>query len=224
MSNINPKPDERRANIAFANRLRALRKATGHGLRVFADAIGISKNEYTKYELAECQPPYDVLLEIKRFTSCDLDFLVTGKRFDEKQPSQQNFADQFTSDAFQYPLPTRSWYWETDAQHRVVLSCRPLEERSTPAGAIGMTMWEYNEVDLERDERWKRQKENFEARRPFENFAYRGRKEFLKVTGKPVFDANGRFQGYCGYCIEASQQDVFKAFNVEAPAETHKSS
>lgn len=222
MNNIDFKPDERMANIAFANRLRALRKATGHGLRVFADAIGIREDEYTKYELAECQPPYDVLLEIKCFTSCDLDFLVTGKRFDEKRLSQQNVADQFTSEAFSYPQHTRGWHWETDAQHRVVLSCRPIEERSTPAGAIGMTMWDYNEVDLERDERWKRHKEIVEARRPFENFVYQGRKEFLKVTGKPVFDANGRFQGHCGFCTEASQQDVSDAFKTEPSAETQK--
>lgn len=223
MSNIDFKPDERMANIAFANRLRALRKATGHGIRVFADAIGIRETEYTKYELAECQAPYDVLLEIKRFTSCDLDFLVTGKRFDEKRSSKKNVTDQFTSEAFSYPQHTRGWHWETDAQHRVVLSCRPLEERGTPCGGVGMTMWDYNGAEPDLDEHWKRHKENFEAHRPFENFVFRGLKEYLKMTGKPVFDANGEFQGHCGFCTEASQQDVSDAFKTEPSAETQKS-
>lgn len=215
MSEIDFKMDERRANIAFANRLRALRKATGHSLKIFAEAIGISEENYVKFELAECPPTLDVLSEIKMFTSCDLDFLLTGKRFHDHQPSQHDTSDQLTLDALKYPQPTLSWYWETDGQHRVVVSCRPVNERSSPAGAIGMTMWEYNNVDLERNEHWHSHKKNAETHKPFDNFVYRGHKEFLKASGTPVYDANMDFKGFRGYCTKATQDDVFKALKSD---------
>ena len=215
MSDVEYKAEERRATIVFANRLRALRFANGHSTQTFADAIGISEETYKKFELAECHPSLDALVEIKRFTSCDLDFLMTGKRFNDQQPSRQNIPYQLASDDLPYPQPSLSWYWETDAEHRVVISCRPIEERSSPAGAIGMTMWEYNEVDLKRNEHWKHHKKLSLAHRPFVNFVYRGRKEFLKAMGKPMFDANGVFQGHRGYCTKASPEDVFNVLNSD---------
>lgn len=207
--------EERRVNIAFANRLRSLRIANGHAIKTFADAIGISEENYRKFELAQCQPPLDALTEIKHFTSCDLDYLLSGQRFNEKQPSQQNFANKIALEDSLYPQPILSWYWETDTLHRVVVTCRPIEERSSPAGAIGMTMWEYNNVDLERNEHWHSHKKIIEAHKPFDNFVYRGHKEFLKASGKPIYDANMDFKGFRGYCAMASQEDLFKAIKSD---------
>ncbi len=190
------------ARIAFANRLRALRKATGHYRQDFSDALGVSEAEYIAFEKAESQPTYEILLQIKKLTSCDLDYLITGKKFEGNHQHQQTLAVSSNRDGDIYYLPQRTWYWETDDQHRLVICCRPNSDYSKPPKIIGLKLWEYVGMDPEDDDHWKHLNEDFDAHRPFKDFKFRGRRNInIKWSGRPIFDSSGKFLGYCGYGI-----------------------
>jgi len=93
------------------------------------------------------------------------------------------------------------WYWETDAQHRFAyLSDQPGID---PAKRIGKTRWELA-VDLDDEpEKWRGLRALLDRHEPFRDFVYRsraddGRVKHNAVSGKPMFDAGGRFLGYRG--------------------------
>lgn len=72
---------------AFACRLRALRQAygarTGYiGLTAhdFAKLLGISGARYGRYERGELNPPFNILLTIRRLTGVSLCMLMAGER------------------------------------------------------------------------------------------------------------------------------------------------
>ena len=192
---------ERMARMAFANRLRALRKAMGHDRQDFSTAIGVSKEEYKSFERAESQPTYETLLQIKKLTSCNIDYLITGKRFSGNQQKTQALAAKRDQDREVYFLPNRSWYWETDNQHRMVICCRPNSDHNKLPGVIGKKLWEYIGADPEQDDHWKHLIEDLDRHRPFKDFKFRGRRNNLKISGRPIFDSTGKFKGYCGYGI-----------------------
>ncbi len=98
--------------------------------------------------------------------------------------------------------------WEMDAQHRftsVVGDLRNIVDKNgTPIPAtLGKTRWELAGADPETDPLWRRHKADLDAHRPFRRFRYRrpapnGTYFYFSVSGKPVFDAEGRFVGYRG--------------------------
>lgn len=146
---------------------------------------GINEDEYAKFEIAESLPLFHTLWEIKRFTSCDLDYLVTGKRFGENSDQFDQFTPLVELDNFRYPQPTLGWYWESDTQHRMVDSCRPIQERSCPSGVVGSTIWEYVGANPDQDERWRCHIEIRDRRKPFRDFIFKGRKELLNCPASP---------------------------------------
>ena len=98
------------------------------------------------------------------------------------------------------------WIWETDAQHRFTyLATEAYTEKTglDPGSTIGMTRWELARVDPGHDETWRAHKADLDAHRPFREFRYAvhtsiGAVRNFVVSGKPVFDADGRFLGYRG--------------------------
>jgi PAS domain S-box-containing protein len=94
------------------------------------------------------------------------------------------------------------WVWETDAELRFTAVSGRLEELTGVAVAevLGKTR---REVMLDTESpAARRHLADLEARRPFRDFVYvasrpNGRR-WSKISGKPVFDAAGRFQGYRG--------------------------
>ena len=113
--------------------------------------------------------------------------------------SEQRFRD--------YAETASDWYWETDADHKVTrmkdyeqlraLGRLPLTSR------IGLARWDFAE-DLEsQPEKWELHRSMLEARQPFRDFVYPavrfdGSLTYVKVSGKPYFDAKGNFLGYRG--------------------------
>jgi len=117
------------------------------------------------------------------------------------------------------------WFWETDAAHRFnyfsdamaiasgidpasALEHRRLElvERTGPGGVV---------TDHEAD---------LLAHRPFRDFTYettnaRGERRFVKVSGTPIFDANGRFEGYRGTGSDITAQVVTQQALAAAEAD-----
>src|SRR6476620_2131466 len=105
-----------------------------------------------------------------------------------------------------YAESASDWYWETDPDHKFtrVTDYERLPDRGfAPVSRIGLARWEFA-TDVESEpERWELHRSMLEARRPFRDFVYRAARSdgslvYYKISGKPVFDANGEFRGYRG--------------------------
>lgn len=100
------------------------------------------------------------------------------------------------------------WYWEQDEHFRFVnLSTDALGRGGVspgiplPPGVLGVTRWELP-VDLEASD-WAAHRAVLEAHLPFKDFEYKTSLpgvpiEWISASGKPIFDADGRFKGYRG--------------------------
>jgi PAS domain S-box-containing protein len=113
------------------------------------------------------------------------------------QESEQRFCD--------YAETASDWYWETDPDHRFI----PLTERVRELGRlpltsrIGLTRWDFAKDVESQPEKWELHRSTLEARQPFRDFVYPavrfdGSLMYVKVSGKPCFDAKGNFLGYRG--------------------------
>ncbi|MFO0995108.1 MAG: adenylate/guanylate cyclase domain-containing protein [Alphaproteobacteria bacterium] len=96
------------------------------------------------------------------------------------------------------------WIWETDAEHRFSFLSYHLQELSgeRPAEIIGKNRFDLyagaDEMGL-----WARHRQELAAHKPFRDFVFphydaRHRLRYARVHGKPVFAADGTFQGYRG--------------------------
>ena len=129
--------------------------------------------------------------------------IAERKRAEEAlRESEQRFRD--------YAETASDWLWETGPHH----SFTRISERLTrlgidPAGRIGVTRWDFA-TDLEEEpEKWRLHVATLEAHQPFRGFVYRtagadGSVAHTSTSGKPVFDADGRFLGYRGVSTDVT--------------------
>jgi two-component system, cell cycle sensor histidine kinase and response regulator CckA len=107
------------------------------------------------------------------------------------QHSERRFRDiaEFSAD----------WIWESDADHRFTF----LSGDGAQA-VFGKTRWEAAGADPATDPYWRRHKADLDARRPFRGFRFSitwpgsTTAQHFSASGKPIFDEEGRFQGYRG--------------------------
>ncbi|MBM3394055.1 MAG: EAL domain-containing protein [Betaproteobacteria bacterium] len=97
------------------------------------------------------------------------------------------------------------WYWETDAQHRFTFLSEPYESRSglRQADTLGRARYEMAVNQFESQIAYREHMNTLGDRRPFRDLLLnrvdtRGNKRWASVSGEPLFDANGIFQGYRG--------------------------
>jgi diguanylate cyclase (GGDEF)-like protein/PAS domain S-box-containing protein len=97
------------------------------------------------------------------------------------------------------------WYWEQDEQFRFTVLQGPgagALSNGDVSRYLGMTRWET--PDLEPVEgTWDMHRQRLERHEPLNDVILRrrfaaGGEGYMSVTGKPVFDARGRFSGYRG--------------------------
>jgi diguanylate cyclase (GGDEF)-like protein/PAS domain S-box-containing protein len=99
-----------------------------------------------------------------------------------------------------YAEMSADWFWEQDADFRFRQRTSP---SFTPAyDDTGKTLWELAGTAMT-EERWAPHKAQLAARLPFRNFHFErvgpdGARRFMTVSGDPVFDRNGTFNGYFG--------------------------
>jgi PAS domain S-box-containing protein len=105
-----------------------------------------------------------------------------------------------------YAESASDWYWETDPDHKFI---RVTEDERLPArgfapvSRIGLARWEFA-TDVESEpEKWELHRSMLEARQPFRDFVYRAARSdgslvYIKISGKPIYDAKGAFLGYRG--------------------------
>jgi signal transduction histidine kinase len=91
------------------------------------------------------------------------------------------------------------WIWESDTDHRFTF----LSGDGAQA-VFGKTRWEVAGADPASDPYWRRHKADLDARRPFRGFRFSitwpgsTTAQHFSASGKPIFDDQGRFQGYRG--------------------------
>src|SRR5580704_16765304 len=110
--------------------------------------------------------------------------------------SEQRFRD--------YAETASDWLWETGPDHRVThLSEQTGATGILASGMIGLYRWEIAS-DLESEpEKWRRNHAALAAHLPFRHLVYptisrTGSPIYVRTSGKPFFDASGRFLGYRG--------------------------
>jgi PAS domain S-box-containing protein len=110
--------------------------------------------------------------------------------------SEQRFRD--------YAETASDWLWETGPDHRLIRASEQLATiGASLALRLGAARWDFA-TDLEEEpEKWRRHIAALDAQEPFHNFRYRttrgdGSVLDVAISGKPVFDSEGRFLGYRG--------------------------
>jgi PAS domain S-box-containing protein len=110
--------------------------------------------------------------------------------------SEQRFRD--------YAETASDWLWETGPDHRITTISEHINAVGFTSSRLpGITRWEVAS-DLETEpEKWRRHQEALDAHWPFRDFIYgiineSGSQVYVRTSGKPVFDAEGRFLGYRG--------------------------
>ena len=108
------------------------------------------------------------------------------------------------------------WIWEMDGNLRFTY----LSERFyaltgiAPQHVLGRARWELAPVDLSSNpQKWRQHQEILKKRQPFRDFIYcasigdrPGQGRYLKVSGKPIYDGQGRFIGYRGTGTDITEQ------------------
>ncbi|MEW6689096.1 MAG: PAS domain S-box protein [Pseudomonadota bacterium] len=129
--------------------------------------------------------------------------------FDSSVESEERFRDlvELSSD----------WYWEQDENLRFVDTEKsPAGDSSLRSAAdyVGKTRWELY-ADSLTPEQWAAHRRQLEAREEFRNLEFQrrsrdGRMRWVSISGRPIFDAGGRFRGYRGIGHDITERKLFE--------------
>jgi PAS domain S-box-containing protein len=104
------------------------------------------------------------------------------------------------------------WFWETDRDMRLTYISRqsPGIDGKGRETLLGKTRFDIADT-TDDPEKWRRHREDLEARRPFRGFRYRvvgraGTVRYISVSGKPFVDDKGRFLGYRGASTDVTDR------------------
>jgi PAS domain S-box-containing protein len=122
----------------------------------------------------------------------------------ELRDSEQRFRD--------YTETASDWLWATDREHRFTF----FSEQGGAFGydwgmPIGKRRWELAADFALEPKKWREHIATLERREPFRDFVYKVRRidgslGFISVSGKPVFDAEGRFSAYRGVASDLTDR------------------
>src|SRR5713226_2279129 len=116
-----------------------------------------------------------------------------------------------------YAATASDWLWEIDPDYKFTLLTENAFH-SDPTGRIGTFCWDHALALETEPEKWRLVWATLDSRKPFRDFVYcsldsSGSPMYVRVSGKPLFDANGEFRGYRG-----TGTDVTALRTVEAEA------
>ncbi len=124
--------------------------------------------------------------------------------YGELRDSEQRFRD--------YTETASDWLWATDREHRFTF----FSEQSGAFGydwgkPIGKRRWDVAADFAWEPEKWREHIATLERCEPFRDFVYKvqridGSLGFVSASGKPVFDAEGRFSGYRGVASDLTDR------------------
>jgi len=140
--------------------------------------------------------------------------------YGELRDSEQRFRD--------YAEMASDWLWATDREHRLTF----LSEHSGAFGydwgkLIGKHRWEFAADFTSDPEKWREHIAILERREPFRDFVYENRRTdgspgIISVSGKPAFDAEGRFSGYRGVASDLTERKRAEAVLREREAKIRR--
>ena len=116
--------------------------------------------------------------------------------------SEQRFRD--------YAETASDWLWETGPDHRITNISEHINAiglRFAPVS--GRTRWEVASDYETESEKWRLHRQTLDSHRPFRDFVYslineNGSQVYVRSSGKPVFDVEGRFFGYRGTATDVT--------------------
>jgi PAS domain S-box-containing protein len=107
------------------------------------------------------------------------------------------------------------WYWESDEEMRIsAVTVRRGGHRARHEASLGKRRWERNLEPI--GFTWEEHIADHQAHRPYNNLLMRftddeGKRYYWSVSGKPVFDAQGRYRGYRGVGTEVTDRHRWRA-------------
>jgi PAS domain S-box-containing protein len=201
-------PDENFPRGPIAER-EGLHAAFGFPILLGGEVLGV-----IEFFSREIRQPDQELLNMLATIGSQIGQFIERKRAEEAlRGSEAKFRD--------YAESASDWYWETDPDHkftRLTEDERRLASGFATVSRIGVARWEFATDVQSEPEKWELHRSMLKARQPFRDFVYRathsdGSVVYNKISGKPVFDANGEFRGYRG-----TGTDVTALRTVEAEA------
>ncbi len=114
------------------------------------------------------------------------------------------------------------YYWEMDAEFRFVRRVgMPREEQPYPLEEVlGKTRWDLPALNLTAED-WAKHRADLEAHREFRDFEVErplrsGETRWISASGRPIFDAEGRFCGYRGIGQVITRQKLAERARAES--------
>ncbi len=165
-----------------------------------------------KYDLGQPPPP----LRLQRRAPKDkdeLDHVVAAfeimrqtleRAYDDLRESEQQFRD--------YAETASDWFWASGPEHDFTYFSEQVGAFGFDWGElIGKRRWDVAVDFASEPEKWREHMASVERREPFRDFVYQGRRAdgslgFVSISGKPVFDAEGRFAGYRGVARDITER------------------
>lgn len=164
-----------------------------------------------KYDLRRPPPP----LRLQRRAPKDkdeLDHVVAAfetmrqtleRAYDDLRVSEQRFRD--------YAETASDWFWATGPEHDFTYVSEQVGAFDMDWGKlIGKRRWDVAADFASEPEKWREHIATVARREPFRDFVYTVRRfdgslDFVSISGKPVFDAEGRFAGYRGVARDITE-------------------
>jgi PAS domain S-box-containing protein len=165
-----------------------------------------------RYDLRHPPPP----LRLQRRTPKErdeLDQVVTAfegmrrsleRAYGDLRESEQRFRD--------YAETESDWFWATGPEHEFTYLSEAIYRFDWEEGSsIGKRRWDFA-ADVESEpEKWREHRAVLDRHASFRDFVYTvrgsdGTPRFLSVSGKPIFDADGRFLGYRGVARDITKR------------------
>jgi PAS domain S-box-containing protein len=164
-----------------------------------------------KYDLRRPPPP----LRLQRRAPKDkdeLDHVVAAfetmrqtleRAYDDLRVSEQRFRD--------YAETASDWFWATGPEHDFTYVSEQVGAFDMDWGKlIGKRRWDVAADFASEPEKWREHIATVARREPFRDFVYTVRRfdgslGFVSISGKPVFDAEGRFAGYRGVARDITE-------------------
>src|SRR5215510_9150940 len=177
-----------------------------------------------QYDLRQPPPP----LRLQRRTpkeKDELDQVIAAfesmrqnleRAYGDLRESEQRFRD--------YAETASDWFWATGPDHAFTYFSEQAGFGIDWGTLIGKRRWEVAADVASEPEHWREHMAALERREPFRDFVYQVRRVdgtlgFVSISGKPVWDAEGRFAGYRGIARDITERQRTEEALRQAQAE-----